>query len=100
MSDDDGWVRVQGTAPEPSSPPPDTPAAAESEQQYAALGLGLALFSIVVPCLPVLLPLAGAVLGAMALSRGEPRRGVAIAAVVVGVLAAIGHVVALIVFID
>jgi hypothetical protein len=36
----------------------------------------------------------------MALSRREPRRGVALAAVVVGVLAAIGHVVALIVFID
>jgi hypothetical protein len=98
MSDDDGWVRVQGSAPEPSSPPPDAPAA--PEKQYAAIGLGLALVSIVVPCLPVLLPLAGAALGAMALSRGEPRRGVAIAAVVVGVLAAIGHVVALIVFID
>jgi hypothetical protein len=96
MSDDDGWVRVQGTAPEPSSPPPAAPAPTD----YATTGLAVALVGLVLPCLPVLLPLAGAVLGAMALRRGEPQRGTAIAAIVAGVLVAIGHVVALIVFVD
>jgi hypothetical protein len=51
VSDDDGWARVQGTAPEPSSPAPEVPAAPET--QDARIALGLALLSVVVPCLPV-----------------------------------------------
>lgn len=97
----DGWVRVRGTAsapePVPVAPPAPSPA---PESKNAQIGLGLAVAGLFVPCFPVLLPLAGAVLGAIALSRGEPRRRMAIAAVVLGLLAAIGHVVLLIVFVD
>ncbi len=55
MSDDDKWVRVAGTASAPPPSPPSPPLAPTAQTNYAPLGLGLAVFSLIVPCLPVVL---------------------------------------------